>query len=183
MRGILFIFICFFNCIAHAQADTSFTRILASTDEITVADSLEVQTANWKSIRMDSTDVKKYFSPLLGSITNNRLKNRSYFLLGKISSEPLFNVFLVLEEKKRSDTTETRVLYAVTTKKDGKFISSLELAVTGPKKKTNYDTHSCIYPGLVIRKQSSLNVNDETLTSSEIYKVLNSGRFVLSPAN
>lgn len=168
---------------SQAQGDSSFIRLLESTQEITIQDSLEMHTTNWEVLRLDSTDVKKYFSPVLSSVTNNRLKNRSYYLTGKITGNPGFNIFLILEEKKKTDTTETRVLYIVTTKKEGKYISNLEAAVSGTKKRSNYDTYSLLYPDMIIRKNSKITVNEESLISKETYRIINSGRFVLSQDN
>jgi hypothetical protein len=169
----------FFFFSAAAQEDSSYTKMLAAAPEISINDSLEITTDGWHLKRLDSLDVKKWFAPLLGTTTNNRLKNRSYFLAGKITINPDYDILLMLEEKKK-DTTGVEVIHLITTKKGGQYISSKEIAVSGMRKKTNYNTSSWMYPGMRFRKTSNYTINGEPKYETENYNINPHGRFILS---
>ena len=168
---------------ATAQHDTSYAYMINSTLEIQLADSLEISAAQWKLRRLDSVDVKKWFSPILGTTSNNRLKNRGYYLAGKITTSKNFDLLVLMEEKKKNDTTNSavQVIYFITLKKDGKYIASLEVAVTGTKKKTTYNTYSLLYKDFKIMKDSKMTVNEKSFDDLAFYKINNGGRFILYP--
>ena len=174
---------CFlFTCLnVSGQEDSSYTYMLKSTQEIQLADSLHIDSGEWKLRRLDSTEVKKWFSPILGSTNNNRLKNRGYYLAGKMTSNTNFDLLLMVEEKKRSDSSNVQVIYLITSKKDGKYISSLEVAVTGAKKRSSYNTSSWLYKDLKIMKDSKITINEKPMNDLAFYKINNGGRFILYP--
>jgi len=87
----------------------------------------------------------------------------------------------MVEEKKRSDSTNVQVTYLITSKKDGKYISSLEVAVTGAKKKSSYNTSSWLYKDFKIMKDSKMTINDKPINDLAVYKINNGGRFILYP--
>ena len=166
-----------------AQDDTSYAAMLKTTEEIHLADSLEINSMDWTLQRLDSIDLKKWFSPILGSTTNNRLKNRKYFLAGKITVSKKFDLLVLVEEKKKGDelNSTVQVIYFITVKKNGKFIASLEVAVTGIKKKTNYNTSSWLYNDFKIMKDSKYIINEKPFNDLVIYKISEGGRFILYP--
>src|SRR5688572_10595191 len=131
---ILLIFILFFSGKAIAQTDSTFKRILAAVPEIEVKDSLQITTESWMLHRLDSNNIKKWFRPLIGATNNNRLRNRSYFLAGKITTMPAYDLLFMLEEKRKEDTVEIKVIHFITIKKTGQYISDVEAAVSGTKK-------------------------------------------------
>ena len=178
---LVFILFIFLTVKSYSQDSASYAKILTVTNEITIADSIRLSTDAWNRQRLDSNDVKKWFSPLLGSLNNNRLKNRSYFLAGKITSPLNFDILILLEEKKKADTIESVVVHLVTTRKNGGYISSLETAVRGNKKKSNYNTSSFLFSDLTIRKDSHITVNERKLDDLEIYRINSGGRFILYP--
>lgn len=98
---ILF-FSCFICCWLNstAQEDSSYANLLQSTEEIQLTDSLYINTTEWQLRRLDSADVLKWFSPILGLTNTNRLKNRRYYLAGKITSDANFDLVVLMEEKK-----------------------------------------------------------------------------------
>lgn len=181
MKKLLSIIIIFYSTNCFCQQDSSYLKMLNNAPEFVVADSLEIKTEGWQLQRLDSNDVKKWFAPLLGSLNNNRLKNRSYYLAGKVTVSPDFNLVLLVEEKRKTDTVE--ILHLITTKKDGKYISSLEAAVSGTRKKSNYNISSLLYSDFKIRKDSRIIINEKQLNDMEIYKINTGGRFILYPDN
>ena len=102
---------------AFSQQDSSYQGMISKVSELQVGDSLTISTANWQLFQLDSNSVKKWFSPLLGTGNNNRLKNRNYFLSGRITANAGFDLLLIMEEKMKSDSG-SRVLHFITTKKE-----------------------------------------------------------------
>lgn len=181
-RLISFCFL--FSCLsAIAQEDSSYAAMLKTTEEVQLKDSIQIDAIQWKLRRLDSVDVKKWFSQILGTATNSRLKNRSYYLGGKFTTHENFDLLVLLEEKKKKDSSNSavQVIYFITTKKDGKYIASLEVAITGAKKKTSYNTSSWLYKDFKIMKDSKLIVNEKPFNDLAVYKINGGGRFILYP--
>lgn len=166
---------------AVAQNDTStYTGLLGSTNEINITDSISINKTDWIATRLDTNDVKKWFGRLLPSAPNNRLKNRAYYLAGKITSNTNFNLLVVLEEKKKTDSTNSRIVYLVTTKKDGTYISLLETIVISTKKKSIFSTASWLYKDYKIVQDYKITVHNKSYADLRKYKLNKAGRFILS---
>ena len=73
-----------------------------------------------------------------------------------------------------------QVVYLVTTKKDGSYISSLEVAVSGVRKKSSYYTSSWLYKDYRIVKDSKMVVNQKSYDDLASYKISGAGRFILN---
>ena len=183
MKRLFLLYFLFTTLGAIAQKETSYVAMLSATEEIELKDSLEINAVAWKLRRLDSVDVKKWFSPILGTANNNRVKNRGYYLGGKFTTHENFDLLVLLEEKKKKDSSNSavQVIYFVTTKKDGKYIASLEVAITGAKKKTSYNTTSWLYKDFKIMKDSKLIVNEKLFDDLAVYKINGGGRFILYP--
>ncbi len=183
MKKLIVICLLFSSLGVIAQNDTSYAAMLNSTEEIRLTDSVEINASQWKLRRLDSVDVKKWFSPILGTTNNNRLKNRGYYLAGKITTNKNYDLLVIMEEKKKNDTTNSavQVIYLITVRKDGKYIASLEVAVTGTKKKTSYNTSSRLYRDFKIMKDSKITVNEKSFDDLAFYKINGGGRFILYP--
>jgi len=181
MRRMIFLGFLFYGINAMAQQDGSYTTMLNSTEEIQLTDSLFIDAGQWKLKRLDTVDVKKWFAPILGGGNNNRLKNRGYYLAGKITSNNSFDLVVVLEEKRKADTAGVQVVYLVSLKKDGQYIASLEVAVSGTRKKSSYSTSSWLFKDLKIMKDSKITINDKFLNDFAVYKINGGGRFILYP--
>lgn len=175
-------FFCFlFHCIITSAQDTiAYTNLLQSVTELRLTDSLQINAGQSDFKLLDSSSVKKWFSRLLPSGSNNRLKNRSYCLTGKITSHSNFDLLFVQEEKKRDDTTSVQVVYLVSTKKDGTYISSLEVAVTGNRKRSFYNISSWLYKDYQIVQDNQIIVNEKSYGDMTYYKINGGGRFILS---
>jgi hypothetical protein len=173
----LLLFLLLLSSKSWAQTDSSFARLLASVNDIEIKDSLPLTTENWTLQRIDSNDVKKWFRAIIGTGINNRLKNRSYFLAGKISSHPSFDILFILEEKKKSDSVQ--VMHLITTKNSGQYISSLEVAVNGNKRQSVYNTSSTLFPDFTLRKNELMTIGDKSLLNIENYRITDNGRFML----
>ena len=176
-------FICFlFPCLSPAAQNLqTYTDLLKFTDEVYVSDSLHINAAPRQKNLLDSLSVKKWFSSVLGTARNNRLKNRNYYMVGKITTNTNFDLLVLLEEKKRSDSTSMQVAYLITTKKDGTYIASIEAAVAGIRRKSSYNTTSWLYKDYKITLDSKIKVNQTSFDDITSYKINGGGRFILYP--
>lgn len=171
--------ILFFN--VKAQEPVTYNQLLESSCEIVFTDSLLINTAVEEVPALDTTTVKKWFSAVLPADSKNRLKNRKYGIVGKITSQSNFDLFVLLEEKKRSDSSGIQVVYFITMKKDGQFIAKLEAAVNGEKKQSGYNITSLLFRDYKIVQDSRITVNDKSYNDMTYYKINGGGRFILYP--
>lgn len=163
-----------------AQEDSTYEGLKNSVSEIKLTDSISINNTEWELNRLDSNAMRRWFAPILPSTPNNRLKNRDYFLAGKVTSSNNFDLLILIEEKKKDDTTKSQVAYLVTHKKDGTYIASLEIGLTGIKKKSSFVTSSWLYKDYKIVQDSKITVNQRSYADLKKYKISNSGRFILS---
>ncbi len=164
-----------------AQEPMTFQELIAGVKEINLSDSLRFDTNPAETIIIDSGSVKKWFMPILSAASGNKFKKRTFSLAGKITSNNNFDLLLLREEKKKNDSTGIQIIHLVSTKKDGEYIASLEAAVSGTRKKTDYNISSCLYPDYKIILDSRITVNDKLLTDVTNYKINSGGRFIVYP--
>jgi hypothetical protein len=164
-----------------AQPPLNYNELLLLAPEINIADSMHFDAGETEITALDSATVKKWFSGVLPTEPNNRLKNRKYALAGKITSAPTYDLLVLLEEKRKTDSTTSRVMYFITTKKDGKFIASLEAAISGSKKKSDYHISSFLHCDYKITQHSSFRAKDTLYADLTYYKINSGGRFILYP--
>lgn len=165
----------------NAQADTTYKALLQNIEEVSITDSLLLKAVEMQTEPLDTFTIKRWFTQALSVANNNRLKNRDYFLTGKITSNNNFDLLVVVEQKKKADMTGTQVVYLVSTKKDGGYISSLEVAVAGIKNKSTYNTSSLLYKDNKIKQDTKFNLNDTLYADVNVYKINKNGRFLLAP--
>lgn len=166
---------------ARAQAPLTYEQLLENTPEISFTDTLLIDAKTKEVPALDSASVKKWFHAVLPAGSKNRLKNRTYATVGKITSQPNFDLFVLLEEKKRTDSSGVQVVYFITTKKDGQFIAKLEAAVNGERKQSGYNITSLLCKDYKIVQDSRITVNDKSYTDMTYYKINGGGRFILYP--
>ncbi|MEP6700651.1 MAG: hypothetical protein ABJA85_05025 [Bacteroidota bacterium] len=182
MKRVFFVCFIFSWLTTTAQNDTTYySDLLKTADEIQLSDSLNINAELNQINLLDSITVKKWFSPILGSVNNNRLKNRNYYLAGKITSNDNFDLLFLKEEKKKSDSTSVEVFYLITTKKDGTYIASIQAAVAGIRKKSNYNTSSWLYKDYKLVLDAKYTINQKLYTDLTNYKINGGGRFILYP--
>ncbi len=160
-----------------AQEPLSYLDMLAGTREIKLSDSLNFDTSPDEVTALDSNTVKKWFFPVLSS-GSNKFKNKTYSLAGKITGNSQFDLLVLLEDKRRSDSTGIQVTYLVSARKTGEYIASLKAAVSGTKKKTGYNITSCLYKDNRIVQDSRITINDKVYDDLTRYRISNGGRFI-----
>lgn len=169
-------------CCIHlsAQETPSYAQLLSTSPEITLSDSLPVASLTFGMKEIDSASLLYYFSPVLATGSQMvKLKNRNFYTGGKITTPDHFNVHVLVEEKKKEDSTVLRIIYLITTKKDGTYISSFKAAVAGTKKKSAYNTSSWIFKDLNILQDSHITTTNASMNDVARYRITNSGRFIM----
>ena len=165
----------------HAQNDMTYQALLSSVKEVPLTDSLLLHAVEIQANPLDTFTIKKWFSHALSVNNTNRLKNRDYFLMGKITSNINFDLLVLAEQKRKTDATGIQVVYLVSTKKDGGYISSLEVAVSGLKRRSTYYTSSRLYKDNKIFLDTRFNLNDSLYADYSVYNINQNGRFLLAP--
>lgn len=165
-----------------AQQDSAYKALLNMTREVPLTDSLLLNAIEINIEPLDTFTIKKWFTHALSISNNNRLKNRNYYLAGKITYNSNFDLLVIVEEKKKADVTGTQVVYLVSAKKNGNYISSLEVAVSGVKNKGTYYTTSKLYKDNKLQLDKKFNINDSSYADVNTYKINKSGRFLLAPS-
>ncbi len=171
----------FSSLASTSQSGPTYADILNSTEEVQLSDSLLINAGPQQKNLLDSIAVKKWFSNAFPGAGNNRIKNRNYYLTGKITHNENFDLLVLLEEKKRNDSTSVQVVYLITSKKDGTYIASIEAAVTGVRKKTSYNTSSWLYKDNKVVLTSKMTINQKSYDDLMNYKINGGGRFILYP--
>lgn len=164
-----------------AQEAMNYPELLASTKEIDISDSLNFDTEPEEVTALDSNTVKKWFATVLPPNASNKFKNREFSLVGKLTANENFDLLVLLEKKRRSDSTGTQVIYLISTKKTGEFIASLKAAVGGTRKRTGYNISSCLYKDYRIIQDSRMTVDNKDINDMGYYKITAGGRFVSHP--
>ena len=181
MKRALIIALFFIATRGQAQDSLGYTDLLQSVKEIQLGDSLHIDLLHSRHEALDSNSMKQWFFPMLGGTNNNRLKNRAYYLNGKITSNPNFNLLVILEEKKKNDTLTSQVVYLVTTRMNGTYIASLKAAISGNKKRSSYNTSSWLYSDYKVVMDSKMVINDKSYYDLSNYRINRTGRFILYP--
>lgn len=177
---LLYIFIttAFFS---QAQEAPDYKRLLESTHELRIRDSLLFQPEPAQMTPLDSLAIKQFFPQVLPANAANKFKNRTFALAGKITGNPHFDLLILCEEKRKSDSSGTQVVYLVSVKKTGEYIASIKAAVGGSRKKTAYNISSWLYHDLKLVQDSRIQIDDRSYNDMVYYKINNGGRFVSYP--
>ena len=181
MKWLIAICLFFSWLTTAAQNGLEYADLQLITEEVQLADSLQINATLYQKNLLDSSTVKKWFSNVFSGSGNNRIKNRNYYLAGKITSNEFFDLLVLQEEKKRSDSSSFQVVYLITLKKDGTFIASIEAAIAGIRKKSSFNTFSRLYKDNKIEVISRMTVNEKTYDDFMNYKITSKGRFILYP--
>ena len=170
------------NChLLNAQIDSSYQLLLKNISEVQMTDSLLLNAIELQAEPLDTFSIKKWFALALSTNNTNRLKNRNYYLTGKITYNNNFDLLVVVEQKKKADVTGMQVVYLVSTKKNGSYISSLEVAVAGTKNNSNFNTTSLLYKDNKLKLDRKFVANDSSYADVNVYKITKTGRFLLAP--
>lgn len=103
-----------------------------------------------------------------------------YFISGKITSHPNFDVLLVSTKKENDDNKFFEYVYLLTTRKDGSNISTLTVAIKREKGAIVY-TSSWLYKDYSVMVATNIQSDGKTFGGRAEYRINEEGRFVHYP--
>ena len=158
--------------------DSSYRQLQVLTRELVIKDSLQLDKLS-NGYKLDTANMKRFFAPLISS-GNNPFKNRFYTCLGRICDHENFDIFIVMEERRRADSSGMNSTYMVTLKKTGEYISSQKVAVSGTKKRSGYNIRSTLYRDNRVFIDSKIVTGEKVFEEAENYQISKTGRFLMA---
>ena len=165
-----------------AVSQKTHSEILNMTKEIKIVDRLYLDTPNLDKTELDEATAHKFFRNLYGGGSTSP-HDTKYYISGKITKHPDFDLLLLYAEKNTTDTLKNFDLLLVTTKKDGTHISMMEAAsdhyfIRNNKMQLN-KTRSYLYKGFTIKQENELSVFNKKIDAE--YKINDYGMIVFYP--
>jgi len=160
----------------------SHTEILNVTKEIKIIDRLYLDIPNLDKIEIDETTAHKFFKKMYGG-SDELPHDTKYYVSGKITKHPDFDILFLYAEKNTSDTLKNFDLLLVTTRKDGTQISMINAAsdhyhIRENKMQFN-KTRSYLYSGFKIKQENEISVTNKRFEAE--YRINDYGVLVFYP--
>ena len=177
-----FILVLLFGASLKATTQKSYSEILNMTKEIKVVDRLYLDIPNLDKTEIDVATAYKFFGKAY--VTNGELPHDAkYYISGKITKHPDFDLLFLYAEKKALDTLKNFELLLLTTRKDGTQISMIEAAsyhhyIRNGKIQFNKSC-SYLYRSLKIKQENEISVMNKKHEAE--YRINDYGVFVFYP--
>ncbi len=180
MKALFCICLLFSSTFLRAQVGASYLDLLNKTSEITIVDSFLVETATVELTAIDTLTLLTFFQSIYPPLNAKGQNTTNYFISGKITSNPNFDMLLVTTRRETDDNGRYESVYLLTKKKDGSNISILSLALRREKESM---LHSYAWMHKDNRIFVSTNVRSMDKISSGImeYRISNDGFFEYYP--
>ncbi len=182
MRHFLLIVLLFISLDLTAQKALSYAEVLNSTKEVKIIDRLYLDISNLEKTELDATTALQYFKKMYGG-TNELPKESKYYICGKITKHPDFDLLFLYTEKNAPDLEGNFNLMLLTTRKDGTQISVLDAAsdhyYTRNNKLQFHKTRSYLYNGFMIKQENEISVMNKKFEAE--YKINDYGVIVFYP--
>ena len=165
-----------------AVSQKSHTDILNMTKEIKIIERLYIDTPNLDKTELDEATAHKYFRKLYGG-SSSLPHDTKYYISGKITRHPDFDLLFLYAEKNTTDTLRNFDLLLVTTTKDGTQISMMEAASDHYFIRNNRmhhnKTRSYLYKGFKIKQENQLSALNKKIDAE--YRINDYGMIVFYP--
>ncbi len=182
MNRLVLILFLFISLDLASQKTLSYAEILNLTKEVKVIDRLYLVITNLEKKELDATIALPYFKKRYGN-TDQLPTNTSYYICGKITKHPDFDLLLLYSEEKEVDSTRNFDLMLLTTRKDGTPISILsgasDLYYVRNNKIQFRKTRSYLYNGFKIKQENEISVMNKKFGAE--YKINDYGVIVFYP--
>jgi hypothetical protein len=166
----------------NATSQKNHTQVLNMTKEIKIIDRVYLDIPNLDKTELDNITAHRFFKNLYG--TNNPLPvDTKYYISGKITKHPDFDLLLLYSEKHPSDSLNDFNLLLLTTRKDGSYISSLDAAsdihfMRNNKMQSNR-IRSYLYSDMRIKQENEISAMNRKFQME--YRINEYGVFVSYP--
>ena len=180
MKGLFCICLLFSSTLLQAQREVSYSDLLGRTKEITISDSFLVDVSTIDHILLDTTTLSLFFQSIYPPLVTKKSKPMEYYISGKITTHPNFDMLLVSTRKKSDDDTYFESVYLLTNRKDGSNINTLAVAIrrdNGAK----VSTTSWLYKNYSVFVTTRINSKGQDFGGMSEYRINEDGRFVPYP--
>ena len=163
-----------------AQVEISYNDMLKRTREINIADSFFVDVTSVDHVALDTVTLNAFFQSIYPPLGPTKNKPMEYFISGKITSHPNFDVLLVSTKKENDDNKFFEYVYLLNNRKDGSNISTLTVAIKREKGAIVY-TSSWLYKDYSVMVATNIQSDGKTFGGRAEYRINEEGRFVHYP--
>lgn len=182
MKPFTFFVLLCISLTGTAQNGLTYNQVLNLTKEIKVIDRLYLDISNLEKTELDPSTAHQLFKRAFG--TNNGSSNDAkYFICGKITRHPDFNLFFLYSEKSTTDSIRNFNLILLTTRKDGTYVSTLEAAsdlyYTRNNKPQFHKTRSYLYNDFIIKQENVISAMNKKFEAE--YRINDYGVIVFYP--
>lgn len=182
MKLLFSIILLFSSTFLMGQGGISYNDVLKRTREITIADSLFIDVASVEHVALDTPMLEAFFQAIYPPLGTGTKKSRpmEYFISGKITTHPNFDLLLVSTKKENDDNKYFEYVYLLTTRKDGSNISTLTIAIRREKDAV-VNTSSWLFKDYRIFVATNIQSKGKTFGGLAEYRINEEGRFVHFP--
>ena len=177
-----FISMLLFASSLNLSAQKSHAEILNMTKEIKIIDRLYLNIANLDKKEIDQATAYKLFKRIYGN-TNSIPDDMKYYLAGKITTDPGFDLLFLYAENTKPDTVINYNLALLTTRKDGSYISILDAASDDYYVRNNkpqyHKNRSYLYSDFKIKQETEISAYNRKFELE--YRINDYGVFVSYP--
>ena len=161
-----------------AQNASDYNNLLKKTREIVITDSILVEVNSVEHIVLDTTTLKNYFQMFYPPMTTRRSFAMEYFISGKITTHPNYNLLLVSTRKEEeTEDVYSESVYLLTTKKDGSNISAIAIA-SKREKNAIVNTSSWLHKDNRVFVTTRINSKGKIFGGLSEYRINDAGMFV-----
>ena len=129
MKNWATILLLFSSTFLFAQNEISYGDVLKKTREINITDSVLLDVGSMEHNILDTITLKTFFPSLYPPLVTKKSRPVEYYISGKITTHPYFDVLFVTTKKETDDNHLFQSVYLMTTRKDGSNISTLAVAI------------------------------------------------------
>jgi len=164
-----------------AQNASDYNNLLRKTREIVIIDSILVEVNSVEHIVLDTNTLKNYFQMFYPPLTTRRSNAMEYFISGKITTHPNFNMLLVSTRKEEEeDDVYSESVYLLTTKKDGSNISAIAIA-SKREKNAIVNTSSWLHKDNRVFVTTRIDSKGKIFGGLSEYRINDAGMFINHP--
>ena len=167
----------------NASSQKSYRDVLNMTKEIKIIDRLYLDTTNLNKTELDKLTAHKYFRRIYGN-TEQLPDNNKYYICGKITTHPDFDILFLYTENKSLDSSRNFNLVLLTIRKDGDtYISMVDVAHDNYYRRDDKlqfrKTRSYLYNDFKIKQETEVSVYNKKYQLE--YKINDYGMVVAYP--
>ena len=164
-----------------AQKAGTYAHLLGRTREIVIIDSIQVEAGNVDYVSLDTPTLKNFFQMIYPPILTNKSGPPEYYISGKITTHPNFDLLLVTTKKGTVEESVSESVYLLANRKDGSNINMLTVSIRRENKDATVIAHSSISRDLKVLVTTKINSKGKYFSGLSEYRLTEDGRFMHYP--